>query len=456
MINLPTEQNIASTKIIQGDTKAVQVGSEVAGKCWELYRSDELTSLVEQAVRDNPDLQAAGEALNRAKQLELAEGSRQLPTLDADVSQQRRRHAQAEDGDVGLPSYYSVSNLHLSATYDLDLWGGIRRSIEASGAQTDYARFEMEAAYLALTSNVVITAIQKSSIDKKIRIQQHIVDIDQNFLDIMVAQAEIGTRNGFDVALQQSLLAKSKSALETLLIEREQVQHRLAALMGKQITTVSDISIDLDTLKIPSTLPMTLSSKLIEQRPDIKAAEAALHAQTALVGVAAAQRLPDITISGRLGSASLDATTLFGTGSGLWSVSAGLTQKIFDAGKLKHRQRAQEAAMREADARWRTTVVEAIHSLSDVLSNLQHDAVKLQLAANSEKAAQQVQVLLERQRELGSVSALKIFAAQQIYQNASLELIQARTQRFIDTVVLYRELGGGWWNRGEVGQYPAH
>ncbi|WP_327196747.1 efflux transporter outer membrane subunit [Xanthomonas albilineans] len=456
MISIPIEQNTASTKVIGGDAEALQVGGEVAGRWWELYRSAELTSLVEQAARDNPDLQAACEALNRAKQLELAEGSKRLPALDANVSQQRRRHAQAEDGDVGPASYYSISNVHIGAVYDLDLWGGIRRSIEASGAQTDYAHFEMEAAYLALTSNVVTTVIEKSAIDEKIRIQQHIVEIDQNWLDIMVAQAGLGTSSDFDVALQQSTLARSKSVMETLLMDREQVQHRLAALMGKPVSAVSDISIDLDTLRLPRTLPVTLPSKLIEQRPDIKAAEAVLHAQTALVGVAAAQRLPDITISGRLGSASLDATTLFGPGSGLWSVSAGVTQTIFDAGKRRYRQRAQEAAMREADARWRTTVVEAFHSLSDVLSSLQHDAVKLQLAANGEMAAHHIQMLLEHQRELGSVSVLKVLAAQQTYQNASLELVQARAQRFVDTVVLYRELGGGWWNRGDVGQYPAH
>ncbi|UYC16987.1 efflux transporter outer membrane subunit [Xanthomonas campestris pv. phormiicola] len=452
----PIQERTASANVAGGDPEALQVGGDVASRWWELYQSAELTTLVEQAVRDNPDLHAAHEALNRAKQLERAEGGRRLPSVNADISQQRSRYAQAEDGDTGAPSHYAISEARLGAIYDMDLWGGIRRSIEASGAQTDYARFELEASYLALTSHVATAAFEKSGLDERIRIQKHIIELQRQWLDLVEGQAKIGTRSDFDVALQQSTLAQSKSSLETLLVDREQVQHRLAALLGKPPAAVADVSIDLDTLKLPATLPVTLPSRLVEQRPDVRAAEAALHAQTAMVGVATAQRFPDITISARLGAASLDPSRLFGAGNGFWSVSTGASQSIFDAGSLKHRQRAQEAAMHEADARWRATVIDAFRALSDALSRLQHDAVKLQLAADDEAATRRIQTLLERRNAIGSVSTVQLIAAQEAYQTSSLGLAQARTDRFIDTVVLYEELGGGWWRRDDAGEQQAH
>jgi NodT family efflux transporter outer membrane factor (OMF) lipoprotein len=190
-------------------------------------------------------------------------------------------------------------------------------------------------------------------------------------------------------------------------------------------------------------------SKLVEQRPDVRAVEAQLHSASAQIGVAVANRLPQFTITGALGGTSTRLASMFANGNPFWSVIGNVAQSIFDAGTLWHRQRAAEAAFAQAAAQYRSTVLTAFQNVADVLYALEADADSLKAALAAERAAKASLDITLKAQQLGAVNYLALLNAQQAYQQALLTRVQAQANRLADTAALFQALGGGWWNRPE-------
>src|SRR5208283_6115858 len=193
-----------------------------------------------------------------------------------------------------------------------------------------------------------------------------------------------------------------------------------------------------------------LPSKLVEQRPDVRSAEEQVHAAGAEIGVAIANRLPNITLSANLGSSALAIDQLFTPGTGFWALAGSITQPIFQGGTLLHRQRAAEAAYDQAAAQYRSTVLTAFQNLADVLHAIQSDANALKAAVAAEQAAGKSLAIARRTLELGNISYLALLNAEQTYLQTAINLVQARANRYADTAALFEALGGGWWNRTDV------
>jgi NodT family efflux transporter outer membrane factor (OMF) lipoprotein len=192
-----------------------------------------------------------------------------------------------------------------------------------------------------------------------------------------------------------------------------------------------------------------LPSKLVEQRPDVRIAEANLHAASAQVGVAIANRLPSLSLTANAGGASTQLSSLFSQGNGFWGLSAGVTQPIFQGGALLHRQRAAEAAFDQAKEQYRSTVIDAFQNVADALQALQADALALAAADHAEQSASASLAIVRKQLELGGVSNVVVLNAEQAYRQALITKVQAQSSRYADTVGLIQALGGGWWNRRE-------
>ena len=203
-------------------------------------------------------------------------------------------------------------------------------------------------------------------------------------------------------------------------------------------------------LRLPHDLPVSLPSKLVEQRPDIRAAEANLQSASAQIGVAIANRLPNITLTGVVGSTALSVDQLFSPGFGFWAATGALTQPLFHGGELLHKQLAAEAAFDQAAAQYKSTVRVAFQNVADSLRAIQTDALALQKAVASEAASAKSLAIVRKRLELGDVNYLALLNAQQTYQQAVLSLAQAKAARYADTVALFQALGGGWWNRSDV------
>jgi len=434
-----------------GADQAFVQGQDVAGQWWALFGSQALDDLVARALKANPDLAAAREALRAAHENYLAQWGTLLPTADAGVSASR----QQASGTPAPPlasnnNLFTLYTAQLTISYAPDLFGGVRRQVETSRAQADAQRFETEAAYLTLTTSVVAGAIQESSLAEQVVATRQVIKAETEILDILRRQKVLGQASGLDVANQESALGQAEATLPPLEKQLAQQRDQMAYLTGRAPSEASDSPLDLGALTLPAALPVSLPSKLVEQRPDVRAAEANLHAASAQVGVAIANRLPNVTLTADAGGSSTSLSNLFSQGNGFWGLAADVAQPIFQGGTLLHRQKAAEAAFAQAKAQYRAAVLAAFQNVADTLQALQADSRALAAAARAENSAQAALVITRRQLALGQVSGPSVLLAEQAYQQALVGRLQAEAGRYADTVALYQALGGGWWNRKDV------
>jgi NodT family efflux transporter outer membrane factor (OMF) lipoprotein len=250
------------------------------------------------------------------------------------------------------------------------------------------------------------------------------------------------------VATQEAALAAAEATLPPLEKQLALQRDLIKVLSGRFPNEALDASFELDGLQLPGELPLSLPSTLVEHRPDVRAAEEQLHAASADVGVAVANRLPNITLGvSTYGSSALSMGDLFKSGTGFWELAGGITQPVFDGGTLKHRQGAAEAAFEQARAQYRATVQNAFQNVADSLQALQSDDAALRAADRALQAAEKSLSIGRRQLQYGDISPLLLLNAEQTYQQAKLNQVQAQANRLSDTVALFQSLGGGWWNR---------
>ncbi|HEV8027027.1 MAG TPA: efflux transporter outer membrane subunit [Stellaceae bacterium] len=441
----PLPSSTAAADTHGGETQLLIAGRDIPGDWWALYRSPALNALIEDAIKANPNLDAARAALRQAHELELAGVGALFPTVSAGASATREKESLAGFGLGASSSIFSVNSASLTVDYALDIFGGTRRNIESLAAETEFERFELEATYLSLTANVVTAAVAEASLRGQIAATQQIIDIESQELERLNRDFAAGAANNTAVLQQAATLAQTRATLPPLEKALAQTRDLLAVLLGRLPSDMPATEFALADLELPQELPLTLPSLLVEQRPDIRAAEAQLHAASAQIGVALANMLPQLSLSGSLGTISTGA--IFQPGTGVWSLGGSLVQPLFEGGTLLHRKRATEAAFDQAAAQYRQTVLIAFQNVADSLRALELDADALNAQLAAERAAADSLTVARRQFELGSGTYLTLLNAEQTYQQAHITLVEAQAARFSDTAALFQALGGGWWNR---------
>jgi NodT family efflux transporter outer membrane factor (OMF) lipoprotein len=312
-------------------------------------------------------------------------------------------------------------------------------------------RYQMIATYTTLTSNVVVTAIQASSLQQQIDVTRQLIDSNTSAVQILRYQFKQGYASGLDVAAQESQLAQVAATLPPLVKQLAQARDQLAVLSGRFPSQMpTQAFFDLSQLQLPETLPLTLPSALVEQRPDVLQAEANLHDSSAKIGIAIANRLPNIELTASAGSSAAALNQLFTAGSGFWSIGAAATAPIFQGGTLLHQERAAKAAYDQAAEQYRSTVLTAFQNVADTLSALEQDAEGLKAAAQAAAAAKTTLDLAQRQYQSGYGAYLALLSAEQADQQSRINLVQAQAARYADTAALFQALGGGWWHRSDL------
>jgi NodT family efflux transporter outer membrane factor (OMF) lipoprotein len=439
-----------------GAAQTFVAGIDIPSQWWTLFKSPELDQLVEQALKGNPDVDAAKAALRQAHELYSAQRTSYFPTVQGEFSGLRAKNALGTLANpTSLPQvnpYYNLYTAQLSVSYLPDVFGATRRQVEIAKAQEENNRFQLEAVYLTLSSNVVVTAIQEASLRGQVDATTRLLQLQHQLTDTVQHQRTLGTASDLDVLAQQSAEAQTAQSLPPLQKQLGQTRDALTALLGRLPSEEPTQTFHLDQLTLPTELPVSLPSKLVEQRPDVRQAEENMHAASAAVGVAIADMLPQFAISGNIGSSSLAIGQLFGPYTGFWDAGASLTQTLFDAGALLHKKRAADAALDQAAAQYRAAVILACQNVADSLRALQSDADALKASAEAERAAKLTFDLAQRQRELGTISWVAVLNAEQSYRTAQLALVQAQANRYSDTAGLFQALGGGWWNRPGEGK----
>jgi len=423
-------------------------GGDIPRQWWSLFRSSELDGLVSDALKNSPTLQAARATLHQANELTAAQTGSYFPQVQAGYSFSRQGDAVGTLQPT-LSSGVDIFNLHtaqVSVSYLLDIWGSNRRQVESLAAQADYQRWELTAADLTLTANVVAAAIQEASLRAQLAATQDIVTSEREATQILRRQFELGSIAELDVMAQDATLAATEATLPGLQKQLQAQRHLLAALTGRLPNDELKEHIELASLTLPQEVPVSLPSHLVRQRPDVLAAEAQLHQATADVGVAVADLLPQLSLTANAGGASTMFSTLTGPGNTFWALGGNLSQTLFEGGTLLHKKRAADAALDAAGAQYRGVVLSAFQNVADCLSALQLDAAAESANLRAESAATESLATTRRNVALGNMSYLALLNAEQTYQQAVLNLAQARANRYADTAALLVASGGGWWH----------
>ena len=447
----PLEPTVSTPGVLGGEPQRFLPGADISSDWWVLFHSAPLNDLIKHSLENNPDLQAAQAALLAAREGVLAQRGAYYPSVSADFSATR----QGQSGVIAptLASNALAFNLftpEVTISYVPDVFGLSRRTVESAQAQAQAVRFQMIATYNTLVANVVVTAIQQGSVRLQIEATHQLIDIDTNILKILRYQFGKGYANGLDVAAQESQLAQVQATLPPLEKQAAQLRDLMATLAGEFPGQSRSESFELESLHLPEDLPVSVPADLVTQRPDVRQAEANLHDASAKIGIAEANRLPNITLTANTGSSASALNQLFTSGTGFWSVGADLAAPLFQGGALLHQERAAKANYAQAAAQYRSTVLSACQNVADTLAALSTDADGLKAAAHAADAAKTTLDLSEHQWQDGYAGYLVLLSAQQAYQQARVNLVQAQASRYADTAALFQALGGGWWNRQDL------
>ncbi len=445
----PLPAKTVSAQSPGGNSQYFIMGRDIPADWWTLFHSQPLNDLICKGITHSPNLDAATAALSQAEEnLKAQIGSTMVPAISGQFTPERQRFSDSTLGLQNVPGQvFNLYNANINVSYTLDVFGGLRRQIEAAGALVDYQCFQLRATYLTLTANIVTTSVAAASLRKQIQATHELIHIQEDLLHIVQKQYELGGASGTDVLTQQTQLAQTRALLPPLEKSLAQTCHALSVLVGAFPCEGGIPILDLDTLHLPRRLPVSLPSKLVCQRPDVRAASALLEQASAQIGVATANLLPQFPLTASYGSEVNWIGNLFTQQGVVWTLVGNVMQPIFNGGALIARRKAAIFAYNQALAQYKQTVLQAFQNVADALRALEIDAQTLQAQTIAEKAAKETLAITKKQYSLGGVSYINLLNAQLLYQQALISRIQAQAARYADTAALFQALGGGWWNQ---------
>jgi NodT family efflux transporter outer membrane factor (OMF) lipoprotein len=435
-----------------GEAQHFETGSDIPADWWTLFHSPQLNSLIAQALAHNPDLKAAQAAILVAHENTRAQHGAYLPQVSASpgITYQRDPSATLAPVPANNASLYTLITPSVSVSYTPDVFGLNKRTVEGLAAQERATRYQMIATDITLSANVAAAAITKASLEDQIATTNDLIGLNRQILSLLQYQKSKGYVGGADIAAQQTQLAQLEASLPPLVKQRDQQNDLIAVLTGQYPSQPPTETLTLASLTLPSDLPLSLPSTLVAQRPDVLQAEENLHAASAEIGVARANRLPNITLSANAGTNALAIGQLLDPGTYFWNIGASLLAPIFDGGTKLHQERGARYAFQQSAEQYQSTVLTAFQNVADTLVALEQDANTLKSTKAAADAAKTSLDLSRLQYKDGYAAYLAVLNADQAYQQARLSLVQAEADRFTDTAALFQALGGGWWHRPEL------
>lgn len=415
------------------------------GEWWSLFRDPVLDGLESDAVAGNPDVRAAVARVDQARAAARISRSRLFPELSLDPSLRRERTS----GNPPTPIPFDVPSAHLNTfsvpldlSYELDLWGRVRRSLEAATAQAQARASEYQNVLLTLTADVAVNYFLVRSLDAEIAALRRTVELHGETVRILEERFRQGALPEMEVAQARTERAVTQADLADATRRRAETIHALALLCGKPAGSF-DLAESPVTLAPPA-VPAGLPSSLLERRPDIARAERTLAARSAGIGVARAAYFPALRLTGQAGFLSDDAGKLFTADSRVWSIGPSLSLPLFNAGRTAAEVEQAEAAYEEALAEYRKTVLAAVKDVEDSLAQILLRNEQAAVQAEAVASAGRVAVLARARYEAGAASYLEPVDAGRNLLRQERRQAELAGQRFAASVRLIKALGGGW------------
>ena len=441
----PQPVSTAQTEGAGGAAQRFVPAESLGGAWWRTFGSADLDRLVEQALADSPTLAQARMKLEQAREDYRAQaGGSEWPQVNGsvDVTREKIDPAAFGIGDLlGNRTFppFTLYEAQVSVSYTLDLFGANRRALEALAAGIDYQQYELDAARLTLAGNVVTSVIRRASLATQIDLSERMLAEQLHELEITELRHRAGGISDSDLLSQRTQVEQTRASVAPLRVQLAQADHQLAVYLGRTPAQGVAGVPALETLQLPTELPLTLPSTLARQRPDIRASEALLHQASANVGVATANLFPQITLTGSFGPEGTELSHLVD----VWSVGAGLTQPIFHGGQLQSRRRSAQDAYQAAAAAYRQTVLQGLQQVADALRALEQDALQLAAREAVQGDAAASARVAERRYSAGGLSQLSLLDTERQELQATLDRTLVQAQRLADTAALYQALGAG-------------
>ena len=427
-------------------TQRLVTGRAIPAAWYRLFRAPALDAVVRQAIADNPTIATAEATLGQAQQAVLQASGAYYPQIDLSATAERQQGPASLVGQQPTknPPTYNLYTVGPLASFSPDVFGLSRRRVEQQASLARYQAFQLAAAQLTVTGNVVTEALTIASDSTQIDAIKTIVMDDEKNLALVRQKFSAGRAPSTDLLIAESQIANDRALLPPLQQQLAAAEDALTTLTGKYPAQWSPPAFSLSDFTLPTDIPVSVPSALVHQRPDILAAEAELHAASAAVGVATAQMYPNISLSASLESAATAPDSLFDQRGLVWSLLGGLTAPIFHGGALAAQKQSAVDAFRASSSTYRQVVVQAFGQVADTLRALDHDA---SLVARERQALTVADASLALQRlayDAGKTDILKLIDAERSDQQARIGYARAIGQRYLDTAQLFVALGGGW------------
>lgn len=431
--------------------EAMPSDTALKGNWWELFQDPDLNPLVEQALISNQNLRVAAARLEQAHdQLTIAR-SALFPSLDLASSAVRSRDsANRPLAAYSVPNQATVQNdfrIGPSVSYELDLFGRVRREVEGARASAEQAEADFENTRLVLMAALATDYFSLRETDAEIDVVRRSLDLQRGALNFVSSRHDLGFATGLDLAQQEALLDASATQLELLQNQRAQFEHAIATLIG---TPAPSFTLAAAAAAPPlPLLPVGLPSDLLQRRPDVASAERAMAAANARIGVARAAYFPSVDLAPGLGVPNVGwesntLASLFTAPARLWSIGLSASQTLFDAGKTRANVRFADADYTAAVAAYRQTVLNAMEEVENGITGLSTlERAEIQAKASVRSAQRAFDIASDRYKG-GVDTYLDVITAQQTLLTNQRQAVQIQGQQFANAVFLVKALGGGW------------
>lgn len=445
--SLPKSLTHNASSTISKNNQQFVLDQKISKQWWRVFHSKELNQLIKESFKYNSDVTAAKAALLAAHEEILIHQGVFFPLVTFSAVPSKQQVAKILTSVLASNQYdYALFTGQLAVSYSPDVFGGNQRQKESLIALALYQQLQLEATYLTLASNVVNAAIQEAALRAQIHTTEQIIKSQTKLLKLTRKCHALGNSSTYELNTEEATLAASKATLPPLRKQLALQRNLLNALTGRFPDDDRTPIFELSSLQLPEKLPISLPSTLLEHRPDIRAAEEQMRAANAAIGIAVSNRLPNISLGfTNAGTTATNLSDLFNPETTFWSIAGILTQPIYDAGTLLHKQKLAEARYAQASALYRSTVIQAFQNVADTLNAIHQDTQSFETAKTVEESALAHVAITRKRWSAGDIDTFTLLANIQNYRQTKLNLIQAEANRLSDSVALFQALGGGWW-----------